>query len=53
MLDGHKNLNISNEAFDATLENLVGTLVKCGVDSETLGEIGPIVESLRADIVTP
>ena len=51
MLDGHKNLNITNAAFDATLENLVGVLVKLGVDNDTLGEIGPIVESLRGDIV--
>jgi len=51
MLDAHKNLKVTNAAFDATVENLVNTLVKCGVDKDTLGEIGPIVESLRGDIV--
>jgi len=32
MLDAHKHLNVTNAAFDATAENLVNTLIKCGVD---------------------
>jgi len=31
MLDAHKGLKVTDEAYNATVENLVGALVKCGV----------------------
>ncbi len=51
MLNAHRNLKCTDQNFNDIVEILVSTLVKCGVDKATLGEIGAIVETLRGDIV--
>ena len=53
MADSHKHLNISMPEWQAFLEDFKQTLDKFNVPAAEQKELFAIVESTRADIVTP
>ncbi|MEM1303429.1 MAG: group 1 truncated hemoglobin [Planctomycetota bacterium] len=45
------DMGMTDEHFDAVMENLGGTLVELGVPDELIGEAAAIAESVRDDVL--
>ena len=46
-----ENLGLTNEHFNAVVENLVATLQELNVPDHLIQEVGKIAESIRADVL--
>lgn len=51
MRTGHAHLGITDEHFDAVVENLAATLQELGVDNDDIGEVANIAESVRDEVL--
>lgn len=49
--EAHKHLNLTDEAFDATAENLGKALIDLKVPDELIADVSAIVESTRQEIL--
>ena len=49
MKDAHKGRGIANKEFDLVFGHVVSTMVELGVSQELIGEVGALLEPLRAD----
>lgn len=48
---GHAHLSLTDEHFDAVVENLANTLTELGVASDDIAEVAKIAESVRDDVL--
>ncbi len=51
MREAHKHMNLTEEHFDAVVENLAATLTELGVSEEDIGEIAGIALSVKDDVL--
>ncbi len=51
MRQGHAHLGITEEHFDAVVENLAATLKELGVADSDIAEVAKIAESTRDDVL--
>lgn len=51
MRTGHAHLGLTDEHFDAVVENLAATLTELGVSESDIQEVAAIAESTRADVL--
>lgn len=51
MREGHKHLGLTDEHFDAVVENLGATLKDMGVPDADIAEVAAIAETTRADVL--
>lgn len=51
MREAHKNMNLTEEHFNAVAENLVGTLKELGVAEEDINSIVEIALSVKDDVL--
>lgn len=49
--EGHKHMNLTEEHFDAVIENLAATLTELGVPEAEIGEIAGIGMSVKDDVL--
>ena len=47
----HAHLGLTQEHFDAVVENLAGTLAEMGVPAEDIAEVGVIAASVKDDVL--
>jgi truncated hemoglobin YjbI len=48
---GHAHLGLTQEHFDAVVENLAATLSQLGVAANDINEVASIAESVKADVL--
>lgn len=53
MKEAHKNMNITEAQYDATIGHLVATLKELNVDAKILAQIAKLIEPLRNEIISP
>jgi len=51
MRSGHAHLGLTQEHFDAVVENLAATLTQLGVAASDIQEVAGIAESVKADVL--
>ena len=51
MRNSHAHLGLTNEHFDAVVENLAATLVELGVSATDIQEVAAVAESVRDDVL--
>lgn len=51
MREAHKHMNLTEEHFDAVVENLAATLTELGVSAEDIGEIAAVAASVKDDVL--
>jgi len=51
MREGHKHLGLTDEHFDAVVENLGATLKDLGVGDEDIQEVAALAETTRDDVL--
>lgn len=51
MREAHKHMNLTEEHFNAVVENLAGTLTELGVGDDDIGEIAAIAASVKDDVL--
>ena len=51
MREAHKHMNLTEEHFDAVVENLAATLTELGVKEEDINEIAGIALSVKDDVL--
>ncbi|HEY7772743.1 MAG TPA: group 1 truncated hemoglobin [Marinagarivorans sp.] len=51
MREAHKHMNLTEEHFDAVVENLAATLTELGVKEDDINEIAGIANSVKDDIL--
>lgn len=51
MRTAHKHMNLTEEHFDAVVENLAGTLTELGVGDDLIGEVAGIAGSVKDDVL--
>lgn len=51
MREAHKHMNLTEEHFDAVVENLAATLTELGVKEEDINEIAGIAISVKDDVL--
>ena len=51
MREAHKNMNLTEEHFNAVVENLAATLTELGVAEDDINEIAGIALSVKDDIL--
>lgn len=51
MRDGHAHLGVTEEHFNAVVENLAGTLKELGATDDDIGEVAGIADSVKDDIL--
>ena len=51
MRSGHAQLGLTDEHYDAVLENLSATLMELGVDASDISEVATIADSVRDDVL--
>jgi hemoglobin len=51
MRNGHAHLGLTDEHFDAVVENLAATLTELGVGDSDIQEVATIAESVRDDVL--
>jgi truncated hemoglobin YjbI len=51
MRTGHAHLGLTDEHFDAVVENLAATLTELGVSQGDIQEVAGIAESVRDDVL--
>jgi len=52
MRSAHAKMNLTEQHFDAVMENLGATLTELGVPAELIGEAAAIALSVKGDIVS-
>ena len=51
MREAHKHMNLTEEHFNAVVENLANTLTELGVGEAEIGEIAAIAASVKDDVL--
>lgn len=51
MRSAHAHLGLSEEHFDAVVENLAGTLKELGVSDDDIGEVAGIANTVKDDVL--
>ena len=51
MRNSHAHLGLTDEHFDAVVENLASTLVDLGVSAADIEEVAAVAESVRDDVL--
>ena len=51
MREGHKHLGLTDEHFDAVVENLGATLKELGVGDDDISEVAALAETTRDDVL--
>jgi hemoglobin len=51
MRNGHAHLGITEEHFEAVVENLASTLKELGASNEDIGEVAGIANSVKDDVL--
>lgn len=51
MRETHRGMNITDQEYDAVVDDIAHALVRQSIDQQTRNEVSRIVKSLRGDIV--
>lgn len=51
MREGHKHMNLTEEHFDAVMENLAQTLEELGVAEVDIAEVAALANSVKDDVL--